>query len=321
MGQLRPILAMISVQSPGGLVFGTATGMDGQTLHFELDARMEAGDVVEWRMELPGLEENAMGSLRIVAGRRDLGPMPTWVGTIQSVAADDVEIFEVWRRGVEHGTRAFSHSTRAPTDSWLAATTMVGSSEAERKQAVAAQEERRRRRLERAKTLAKNAKAWPDPEDLDGGRSVASGAFRASLSRSVSRSVSVAAMGSTGAPAVEERSRSAVAAALRQGLGPALAPSAPDAGEPVVHVDRGMASVQFLPGAAWKQVYKPALLAGTLRLRRTDVGLAAASVSFFMVLPTGSTVMATGRIRTVAADHSEIDLTLDAAARKMVELA
>lgn len=321
MGQLRPILAMISVQSPAGLVFGTATGMDGQTLHFELDAKMEAGDVVEWRMELPGLEENAMGTLRIVAGRRDLGPMPQWIGTIQGVSADDAEIFEVWRRGVEQGTRAFSHSTRAPTDSWLASTTMVGSSEAERRQAVAAQEERRRRRLERAKTLAKNAKAWPDPEDLDGGRSVASGAFRASLSGSVHRSVSVSATGS--AAPVAERARTAVAAALRQGLAPAAPTVAPggEVPDPEVHVDRGMASLRFSPGPAWSKVHKAALLDGGLRLHRGDFGPAGASVALLLVLPNGSTVLGAGRVRESAPDRTDLAVALDAAAKKMVEIA
>lgn len=203
---------MLSVQTPGGLVFGTGRRLEGLTLGFELDGRMEAGDVVEFRIELPGLEESAMGTLRVLAGRKDPGATVTWwTATIASISPDDQEIFEVWRRGVEHGTRAFSHTTRT-TDEFMASTTMVGSSDSERRLAVAAQEERRKRRLERAKTLAKNARAWPDPSDLEGGRSVASGTFRSALSGSVSRpAVSQALSVSQGG----ERPRSQIAAALR----------------------------------------------------------------------------------------------------------
>ncbi len=321
---VRPILAMLSVQSLGGLVFGTATGIDGMTLHFELDARMEAGDIAEWRMELPGLEETAMGMLRILAGRKE-GPMPVWVATIQSISPDDAEIFEVWRRGVEHGTRAFSHSSRAPTDSWLSSTTMVGSTDAERKLAVANQEERRKRRLERAKTLARNSKSWPDPEDREGGRSAASSAFRQTLSHSTSRSVPHRSSAGDGA----DSARGAVAAALRQGIVAAPLPvslAAPqpqvvELPEPTVFVDRGMASLQFPTGPAWTQVHRPALLSGTLHLKRADLGVPGRGLSCFLVLPNGTTLPVAGRVGAPGPEGSALLVELDANARRMVEIA
>ncbi len=214
---------MLSVQTPGGLVFGTARRIQGQTLGFEADGRMEAGDEIQWRMELPGLDETAMGTMKIMGGHKDANAtVTTWTGAILSISREDAEVFEVWRQGVESGTRAFSYSAKPATDSWLAATTMAGSTEAERRLALAAEEERKKGRVERAKRLAKNAKMWPDHEDRIGGKSVASGAFRASLSGSVARS-SASSVSSSAAPG--NRARDQIAAALRP-AGPLTTPPA-----------------------------------------------------------------------------------------------
>ncbi len=338
MGTPRPIVAMISVQSPGGLVFGTATRIDGMTISFDLEARMDAGEVVEFRIELPGLEETAMGTLRITSGRKGDAGASSFLASIQTLVPDDAEIFEVWRRGVEQGTRAFSHSSRAPTDSWLKSTTMVGSTEAERRLAVASQEDRRKRRLENAKHLARNSRAWPDPEDLAGGRVAASGAFRASLSRSASRSPASHSVGnvtqSGSSVGTGDRPRTAVADALRQGFGaipwavatpaaPATAPTSPDAApavrEPTVHVDNGMASVTFQNDASWRGLHRPSLLSGMLVFARKDLGVAGTELKLFLILPNGSMVMADGTVLAVSASHTELQVRLAAPALKMVE--
>ena len=222
---------MLSVQTPGGLVFGTARRIQGQTLGFEADGRMEPGDEVQWRMELPGLDETAMGTMRIMGGQKDANAtVTTWTGAILSISREDAEVFEIWRLGVESGTRAFSYSNKPPTDSWLAATTMAGSTEAERRLALQAEEERKKGRVERAKRLAKNAKMWPDHEDRIGGKSVASGAFRASLSGSVARSTA-SSVSSTAAPG--NRARDQIAAALRPSGAPAVASARTFAPAPV----------------------------------------------------------------------------------------
>ena len=178
---LRDILAMIAVQAPSGMVFGTARKVDGNTLHFELDSDVPAGTGVEVRMDLPGLDETAMGKVRVVGVRQEPGKaVKTWSAAVVSVADVDEEIFQLWRRTVEEGSRSFAVSARGGDD-WFKSQTMAGSSPAERARAVAVQEERRKRRVERARALAKNARRWPDPEDREGGQSVASGVFRASL--------------------------------------------------------------------------------------------------------------------------------------------
>jgi len=344
MGSARDILAMLSVQTPGGLVFGTGRRLEGLTLGFELDGRMEAGDVVEFRIELPGLEESAMGTLRVLAGRKDPGATVTWwTATIASISLDDQEIFEVWRRGVEHGTRAFSHTTRT-TDEFMASTTMVGSSDSERRLAVAAQEERRKRRLERAKTLAKNARAWPDPSDLEGGRSVASGTFRSALSGSVSRpAVSQALSVSQGG----ERPRSQIAAALRGrsvgetteplrsvggvpgapsspprafGPGEPAAPAAPSSTGPNVYVDNRMASLGFTDVASWRKEHQAALLAGVLVLAYPRLAPVGEELQLWLRLPSGTTVTATGKVAAADDRRSELHITLAPPARRMVEL-
>ncbi|MBM4368208.1 MAG: hypothetical protein FJ102_18495 [Deltaproteobacteria bacterium] len=221
---LRDILAMIAVQTPGGLVFGTARKIDGQTVHFEVDSEVPAGTIVEFKIELPGLEETAMGQMRVIGVRLQPGSaVKQWSAVVVSVAENDEEIFTMWRRCVDEGSRTFALSARGGTDDWFKSQMMAGTTPAERARAVAQQEERRKRRLERARTLVKNAKRWPDPEDKAGGQSVASDVFRHSLSGS---SVSTARASTTGRVVSNsgrdaeegDRPRRMVAAALRSHL-------------------------------------------------------------------------------------------------------
>ena len=287
MGSLaREILAMLSVQSPGGLVFGTARRMEGMSLRFELDAILAAGDMVEWRMELPGLEETAMGTLRITGGQRDAAVgVAVWTGLILSLAPEDAEVFEVWRQGVERGSRAFAQSTKPSTDTWLAATTMVGSTEAERRLAVATQEERRKGRLERAKTLSSNAKKWPEPEDRTGGQAVAMGSFRASLSGSTPRSFAPAP------PA--ERPPAPPPVVLPPG--PASAAPTPVVPVPQVFVDREMVSVNFADVAAWRAA-RGRVLQGTLEVPAAKGPEVGTTAQVWLRLPSGITLMISAEV-------------------------
>ncbi|MBM4393270.1 MAG: hypothetical protein FJ090_19265 [Deltaproteobacteria bacterium] len=214
---------MIALQTPGGLVFGTARKLDGQTLHFEVDSEVPTGTILEFKMELPGLEETAMGQMRVVGVRLQRGSaVKQWSAEVVSVAENDEEIFIMWRRCVDEGSRTFALSSRGGTDDWFKSQMMAGTTPAERARAVAQQEERRKRRLERARTLVKNARRWPDPDDKSGGQRVASDVFRQSLSSASSsapvseagRVVSNSGRDATGG----ERSRQMVAAALRAHL-------------------------------------------------------------------------------------------------------
>ncbi len=336
----RTLTSTLSIQSRGGLVFGSATHIDGMNLLFELEGAMEIGDVVEWRMELPGLDDTAMGRMRIVSRRQDPGFPLRWGGTIQSVSPEDAEVFEVWRRGVESGSRAFAVSKRTGADSWLASTTMVGSSAAERKQAVALEEARRKQRLERAKSLVKNAKSWPDPGDAQAAASVAQGLFRSNFvgstprpaSGSVSRDGAASGVTLSGANTLD-RPRGAVAAALRANIGEASSGAAPGASakpqaagspfavptaafqpiHPIVLFDRGMASIRFQDSASFRIRYKPALLAGMLILDLCPAGAANTRVQFLFTLPSGVTVFAAGKVIAHTDAHSEFSVELTVA--------
>jgi hypothetical protein len=336
----RPITATISVQSAGGLAFGGAVQFDGMNVTFELETQMEVGDNVEWRMELPGLDDTAMGRMRILSRRADPGYPVRWVGSITSVSPEDTAIFEVWRRGVEAGTRSFAVSKRAPGDAWLAATTMVGSSEAERKQAVAIEEARRKQRLERAKSLLKNSKSWPDPTDVESGVVAASGVFRNSLSGSVNRS----AASSHGADPAG-RPRLAVAAALRANIGgerpaapvptpaglgaerpaipsPAASPAPQRAAAPSpasmtelpkLLVDRNMAMLRFTEGGSFRSLHKATLAGGIIIVQTADVGPAGTRLDFVITLPSGATIFAPGQVMAHSGGRSEFFLTLSPA--------
>lgn len=325
-------------------MFGSATQIDGNNVTFELEAQMEVGDNVEWRMELPGLDDTAMGRIRIVSRRADPGYPVRWVGAIVSISPEDAAVFEVWRRGVEAGTRAFTVSKRPSTDSWLASTTMVGSSEAERRQAVAIEDARRKQRLERAKSLVKNAKSWPDPADTHGGASVASGVFRSSLSGSMSRAPggtpsTAGAHSLSGSDAVS-RPRLAVAAALRANIGaersggtgapiptPSVRPAAPEPDvppfaaqaatfvevPPTVMLDRGMASVRFSDRPSFQTRQKPGLMAGILIVPLCEAGAAGTAMQFLFTLPSGMTIFASGSVMAHSAAHTEFHVMLTAA--------
>ena len=218
---LRDIIAMIAVQSPDGMLFGTARKFDGETLHCEIDADILPGTLVEWRMELPGLDDTALGKMRIIGVQR-LGNtgVRLWSGTIVAVDGEDEEVFSVWKRGVDEGSRSFAKSRhQSGSTDWLSGQGSSGTTPAERARAMALQEERRKRRADRARQLAKNAKAWPDPDERTAGAAIAQEVYRPLLSGSGSGGVPVrppsSYTGSTSTTVEYSRPRAQVAETLR----------------------------------------------------------------------------------------------------------
>jgi hypothetical protein len=215
---------------------------------------------------------------------------------------------------------------------------MVGSSEAERKQAVAIEEARRKQRLERAKSLLKNSKSWPDPTDVESGVVAASGVFRNSLSGSVNRS----AASSHGADPAG-RPRLAVAAALRANIGgerpavptptglgaerpaipsPAASPAPQRAAAPSpasmtelpkLLVDRNMAMLRFTEGGSFRSLHKATLAGGIIIVQTADVGPAGTRLDFVLTLPSGATIFAPGQVMAHSGGRSEFFLTLSPA--------
>jgi hypothetical protein len=266
---LYEIRAMISVQSPGGLVFGSAKALEDDALSFEVDARLDIDKIVEFRLELPGLDETAMGTLRTIRTRKQVTGAELFTARIASIHDDDREIFEVWRAAVLRGTRAMTHSRHANTDAWLASSSMQGSTASERAHAVANQEERRRRRLMRARQIASlHKRSWPDPTDTDGAAAATREVWRPSLApTSVSRPPpvrsSAPSMERPGAPAEDgpdiSTPRSAIAAALRSrlGIGGAEPPPAPTSSEAAEGASSGEVKAPHLGTAAAPTPPKP----------------------------------------------------------------
>lgn len=219
---LRDIIAMIAIQTPDGMLFGTARRFDGETLHCEIDADILPGTLVEWRMELPGLDDTALGKMRIIGVQRVANSgVRIWSGAIVAVDTEDEEVFSVWKRGVDEGSRSFSKSRHSGGQvDWLSGQTTSGASPAERARAMAQQDERRKRRAERARQLAKNAKAWPDPEEREASAAIGQEMFRSQLSGSVSGVHPVNVSGShskSSSTSVEySRPRAQVAETLRE---------------------------------------------------------------------------------------------------------
>ncbi len=219
------LLAMIAVQSPDGMVFGTARGIDGASLYVEIEAEIPMEAHVEWRMELPGVDETVLGGMRIVkVTRNQTSGVRVYTGVITNVSPDDKELWDDWRAAVERGVRTVTHTRggAGAWDSWTRDQMMGGTTPAERARAVAHQEERRKRRAEKTRELLGNRKRWPDPTDSKGGQAAADAVWRP-LSGSVNSRAQTSAR--TGGPTtsegggVESRPRAAMAAALRARLG------------------------------------------------------------------------------------------------------
>ena len=265
---------MISVQSPGGLVFGSARALEDDAVSFEVDAVLDIDKIVEFRIELPGLDETAMGTLRTIRARKQTTGAVLFTARIASIHEDDREIFEVWRAAVLKGSRAMSHSRHANTDAWLSSSSMQGSTASERAFAVANQEERRRRRLMRARQIASlHKKTWPDPTDMEGGAAAAREVWRPSLApTSVSRPppvrTSVPSMERPGTPSESgpdiSTPRTAISAALRSrlGIGGAEPPPAPTTSEPVEGASSGEVMAPHLGKSAPAEPSAPAVPIG-----------------------------------------------------------
>ena len=232
------LLAMIAVQSPDGMVFGTARGIDGLSLYVEIEAEIPIDAQVEWRMELPGVDETVLGGMRIVkVTRNQTSGVRVYTGNVTNISPDDKDLWEDWRAAVERGVRTVTHTRggAGAWDSWTREQMMGGTTPAERARAVAYQEERRKRRAEKTRELLGNRKRWPDPTDSKGGQAAADAVWRpltGSVSSKAQTSVRSTGGTTSGAGTVESRPRAAMAAALRARLGDMGALAARPAGAP-----------------------------------------------------------------------------------------
>lgn len=168
----HPVQAMIALQSPSGLIFGTALALDQDVFTVVVAGGMDPGSAVEFRLELPGLEDTALGMMRVLEVRGERGAASTYLLRVMSVSADDQEAFEGWKSAVNSGVIACSRSRHSSAAGWAEAALAGGTTPEERARAVAIQEERRIRLQASVRQLIHaHKKGWPDPGDVGAGDS------------------------------------------------------------------------------------------------------------------------------------------------------
>lgn len=105
--------AIFAVHTRQGLVFGSTTSVGFEEIYFEVDAEILPTEVIEWRMELTGLPDTVMGTLK--ADLKSLkegtklarGELPIYIAKILSMSDRDRELYRSWLED-----RSGSKSTR-----------------------------------------------------------------------------------------------------------------------------------------------------------------------------------------------------------------
>ncbi len=164
----RAIHAMVALQSSAGLVFGSAESWNGNVLTVVIVAQLTVGEVVEFRLELPGLEQTALGMVRVIAVKGDRTSAASYQLLVQSIADADKESFDAWKSAVEAGHAASCQSRHRSAAGWAETALNGGTTPAERAHAMRMEEERRLRLRATVRQLVQSQKkAWPDPLEDD----------------------------------------------------------------------------------------------------------------------------------------------------------
>lgn len=97
--------AMIAVQTRDGLTFGYARSVDLTSMVLEVQGDIQVGEEVEWRMELKGYKETAMGALVVERVRKptEAGSWPIFHARISDLPDEDRKVLEGWMEDYQAG--------------------------------------------------------------------------------------------------------------------------------------------------------------------------------------------------------------------------
>jgi hypothetical protein len=94
--------AIFAVHSQRGLVFGSTSWVGFDEICFEVDADILPTEVIEWRMELTGLPDTVMGTLKAElkslkeGSKLARGEVPVYIARILSMSDRDRELYRSW---------------------------------------------------------------------------------------------------------------------------------------------------------------------------------------------------------------------------------
>ncbi len=90
---------MFALQSPVGLKFGATISLDAERITFEMDVELTKGSSFKFRMELVGVEDTVMGTIRIDrALPKRQGSLQRYIARIVDMPEADRMAFDGWRR-------------------------------------------------------------------------------------------------------------------------------------------------------------------------------------------------------------------------------
>jgi len=95
--------AMIAVQSRGGMQFGYVRSADEERVSFEVEAPILPGEEVDWRMQLIGLPETAMGRCVIEQIADQPGRWPLFHARITFMTDPDRALYRGWLKDFAEG--------------------------------------------------------------------------------------------------------------------------------------------------------------------------------------------------------------------------
>lgn len=302
----RTINAMVALQSSSGLVFGSAESWDGNVLTVAIVAQLAIGDVVEFRLELPGLEQTALGLVRVLAMKGDRTTAASYQLLVQSVSEDDKEAFDAWKSAVAAGHAASCRSRHVTAAGWAETALNRGTTPAERAHAMKIEEERRIRLRATVRQLVQSKKkSWPDPreDDTDDPTITAITNLRPGLN--------------PGRPSLYPSSPVLPAAQPRPAVPPPLNPAVPpplniEIPDPKIEIRPGEIEYRWITLDRYRQDYRSTLRYRGLFVVDSGTLQAQATIRVLLRPPTGELIRCTGEVVNVSPAGAAIQFTVTA---------
>jgi hypothetical protein len=112
--------AIFAVHSDKGLVFGSTLWVAAEEICFEVDAHILPTETIDWRMELTGLADTVMGTLKVERNKMpedgskpSRTDLPVYIARIVTMSDRDRELYRTWLED-RSGSKSAKHSTRNP---------------------------------------------------------------------------------------------------------------------------------------------------------------------------------------------------------------
>jgi len=96
---------MLALQAPDGLAFGYVREASRTAMTFTVNANLQVGATMAWRMELKGYSETIMGRLTVTRAfpPASAGDWPRYDARVDEIPEEDLALLQVWMEDQEKG--------------------------------------------------------------------------------------------------------------------------------------------------------------------------------------------------------------------------